>query len=272
MTELVKSLTELSNHSASADAANLLHRYSFELEEYTVDQLLSYWQETYPINWIRLAIVEALYLGRYKAVSVEQILVLWKRRGQPIYHFNHEFEHLVCDKIPRNSLSPNEPTPAWNATFPQKEVLSKPGTVSSSSQESVQQLLSPLSSHNGAPEETTHNYYRQTNSGEYRQTNSGEKVSHSSGSSPSETGTAPVVSQADGREPGEKEIDDTTGKPGARNLLPLVAASIDRVSPTSPSIAAALPNETRQQNDTLASSNERDQAQLDSVQETKSTP
>jgi hypothetical protein len=264
MTELVKSLTELSNHSASVDAANLLRRYSFELEEYTVDQLLSYWQETYQINWIRLAIVEALYLGRYKAVSIEQILVLWKRRGQPIYHFNHEFEHLVCDKIPRNLLSPNEPTPTWNATFPQKEVLSKPGTVSSSSQESVQQLLSPLSSHNDSPKETTHNYYRQTDSG--------ENVPHPSVSSLGETETAPVASQADEREQGEKEIEDINGKLGAKNLLTLVAASIDRLSPTSPSIAAALPNETCQTEDTLASSNEIDQSQPDSVQKTKLTP
>lgn len=104
MAELVKGSTELSDQAAAVYAANLLRHYSFELENHTVDQLLVYWLETYSINWVRLAMVEALYQGRYKAISVEQILALWLRRGEPIYHFNHEFERLVCDKFPRNLL------------------------------------------------------------------------------------------------------------------------------------------------------------------------
>ncbi|UBF27633.1 hypothetical protein K9N68_06855 [Kovacikia minuta CCNUW1] len=110
MTELVKGSTELSNNSAATDAANLLRHYSFDLDESTIDQHLAHWLETYPVNWVRLAIVEALYQGRYKAISVEQILVLWKRRGQPLYHFNHEFERLVCDKFPRDLLSSDDST------------------------------------------------------------------------------------------------------------------------------------------------------------------
>lgn len=102
MAELVKGSTELSDQAAATYAANLLRHYSFELDHHTVDQLLSYWLESYSVNWVRLAIVEALYQGRYKAVSVGQILALWMRRGEPIYHFNHEFERLVCDKFPRN--------------------------------------------------------------------------------------------------------------------------------------------------------------------------
>jgi hypothetical protein len=118
MIELVKGSTELSNNSAMKYAANLLRHYSFELDEFTIDQLLSYWSDNYPVNWVRLATIEALYQGRYKAVSVEQILVLWKRRGQPVHHFNHEFERLVCDKFPRDLLSPADPVQARKKSFP----------------------------------------------------------------------------------------------------------------------------------------------------------
>ncbi|MGA7932164.1 MAG: hypothetical protein WCA35_01155 [Kovacikia sp.] len=123
MTELVKGSTELSNNSAVGYAASLLRHYSFEMDEFTVEQLLAYWLETYPVNWVRLAVIEALYQGRYKAVSVEQILVLWKRRGQPRYHFNHEFERLVCDKFPRNLLSPVDAQPERTKRVPSGRIL-----------------------------------------------------------------------------------------------------------------------------------------------------
>lgn len=103
MTELVKHSTERSNDSAT-DAVNLLHHYGFDLSGYAIAQLLSAWQEQYPAAWLRLAIIEALYQGRYKAISVEQILALWQRRSQPLYHFNHEFERLVCDHLPASLL------------------------------------------------------------------------------------------------------------------------------------------------------------------------
>lgn len=105
MTELVKSSTERSTDSAEY-AANLLRHYSFDLGDDTIAQLLLHWQEHYPVHWIRLAAIEALYQGRYKAISVEQILALWQRRNQPLYHFNHEFERLVCDKLPQHLLLP----------------------------------------------------------------------------------------------------------------------------------------------------------------------
>ncbi|MBW4579869.1 MAG: hypothetical protein KME42_09890 [Tildeniella nuda ZEHNDER 1965/U140] len=109
MTELVNHSTERSNDSA-ADAVSLLHHYGFDLGGYAIAQLLLAWQEQYPAAWLRLAIIEALYQGRYKAISVEQILALWQRRSQPLYHFNHEFERLVCDHLPA-SLLPLSPAP-----------------------------------------------------------------------------------------------------------------------------------------------------------------
>ena len=60
------------------------------------------WLTKYPGYWLRLAVVEALYQGRYKAVSVGQLLSMWHRIGQPLYHFNREFERLVCNNFPQD--------------------------------------------------------------------------------------------------------------------------------------------------------------------------
>lgn len=87
----------------SAQAGALLIHYSFDISRDTVEELLGEWLAVYPPYWLRLAVVEALYQGRYKTVSVEQILVMWQRRGQPLYHFNHEFESLVCSSYPLDS-------------------------------------------------------------------------------------------------------------------------------------------------------------------------
>lgn len=91
-------------HNPSKDparlAADLLQHYSFELAGYSLVQQIAIWLEYYPAEWLPFAIIEALYQGRYKAISVEQILNLWERRQQPVYHFNHEFERLICGNLP----------------------------------------------------------------------------------------------------------------------------------------------------------------------------
>lgn len=94
-------MTESVKDSVSANAAALLIHYSFDLNGYTADELVTSWAATYQPLWVRSAVIEALYQGRYKAISVEQILALWLRRGQPLYHFNHEFERIVCSKFPQ---------------------------------------------------------------------------------------------------------------------------------------------------------------------------
>jgi hypothetical protein len=118
MTELVKGSMELSDDSAAVHAANLLRHYSFELGYTTIDELLAVWCGRYPTNWVRLAVIEALYQGRYKAISVEQILEFWQRRGQPVYHFNHEFERLVCHNFPRDLVPRSEPKPELEVRSP----------------------------------------------------------------------------------------------------------------------------------------------------------
>jgi hypothetical protein len=86
----------------------LLSQYSFDLADKTAEQVIIEWLTEYPQNWIDLAVIEALYQGRYKAFSASQILSLWQRRGKPTYHFTAEFEHLVCQNIPPNLTSEND--------------------------------------------------------------------------------------------------------------------------------------------------------------------
>jgi hypothetical protein len=89
-----------------AYAIALLRHYNFELRGYTPEELANIWLKKYQANWVRLGVIEALYLGRYKAISVEQILAVWARRGQPIYRFTHEFERLISRKLPQSLTAP----------------------------------------------------------------------------------------------------------------------------------------------------------------------
>jgi hypothetical protein len=109
MTEQAPDSLERSSANGAAYAANLLRFYSFDLGEWTIDDLLNHWQQSYPEHWVRLALIEALYQGRYKAVSVEQILVFWQRRGQTLHRFNHDFERLICNKLPRDLAVSTDP-------------------------------------------------------------------------------------------------------------------------------------------------------------------
>lgn len=93
-------MTESIKDPVVASAAALLTHYSFDLGASTAERLLIQWQKEYPGNWLRLAVIEALYQGRYKAVSVAQILAMWKRRGETLYHFNYEFERLIYRNLP----------------------------------------------------------------------------------------------------------------------------------------------------------------------------
>lgn len=81
------------------NAVTLLLHYSFDLGSYSASELTDRWTHDYSANWVRFAVIEALYQGRYKAISVEQILAFWQRRGVASYHFNHEFERLVCNNL-----------------------------------------------------------------------------------------------------------------------------------------------------------------------------
>lgn len=106
----------------SADLAiALLIHYSFDLSGYSASELVDIWQKQYPGNWLHLAVIEALYQGRYKAISVQQILTCWQRRGQAIFHFNMEFERLICSKFPQSLTSLPALPPASMGTRGQQD-------------------------------------------------------------------------------------------------------------------------------------------------------
>lgn len=85
-----------SNNIADIEAVcQLLISYSFDVESYQVKAVVAGWLAEFSPVWISHAITEALYQGRYKLISIDQILRLWQRRGQPIRHFNREFESII---------------------------------------------------------------------------------------------------------------------------------------------------------------------------------
>lgn len=93
-------MTDPAIDSDSVDlAAALLMYYSFDLAGQPIERLIAVWIQRHPSEWLGMSVVEALYQGRYKAVSVGQILQIWNRRGHPICHFNSEFEKMVCDPV-----------------------------------------------------------------------------------------------------------------------------------------------------------------------------
>jgi hypothetical protein len=98
-------------HSPNAPtvAFELLSYYGPDSEPYpqpwTKGRLLDRWLRIYPQQWVCLALIESLYQGRYKTYCVEQILALWLRRGEPLYHFNHEFEAMICNNVPQQMQS-----------------------------------------------------------------------------------------------------------------------------------------------------------------------
>jgi hypothetical protein len=81
---------------------SLINYYKFDLSQYAAKDLILQWAREYKCSWLYLAVIEAIYQGRLKAISVGQILSLWTRKGIPSYHFNAEFESLICTNVTTN--------------------------------------------------------------------------------------------------------------------------------------------------------------------------
>ncbi len=96
---IIKDAMDQCNDNNLNQIKALLTRYGFEITQIAISELIEKWTASYSVYWIRLAIIEALYQGRYKAISVEHILDLWKRLGQPTYHFTHEFERFITGNL-----------------------------------------------------------------------------------------------------------------------------------------------------------------------------
>ncbi len=74
--------------------ALILH-YGFDLGEQSALTMVRSWSCKYDPSFLSLAVVESLHLGRYKAVSIEQVLNGWQRRGEPVPHFSEEFADMI---------------------------------------------------------------------------------------------------------------------------------------------------------------------------------
>ena len=81
------------------DVVALLEYYGFELNAESPATVVLGWQQLYPASWLRTAVIEALYRGRYKQVSVEEILRSWQKWNKIRQNFDAEFEQLICSKI-----------------------------------------------------------------------------------------------------------------------------------------------------------------------------
>lgn len=130
---MTDSKTETNNwaqspHDKLQQLLNLLTYYGFEVGCKKAEDLITEWSEQYDVYWIRLALIEALYQGRYKAVSIEQILTCWQRRGQPLFHFNIEFEILICNSFAPPDTDNDKPivNQAINPNFDAPDILPLP--------------------------------------------------------------------------------------------------------------------------------------------------
>jgi hypothetical protein len=99
LTTQVATTEGVKNEAAIAIAVSLLFHY-FELDIPSARGMAHMWAQRYPIDWISPAVLESLYQGRYRAVSVEQILGIWKRRNTPISHYPSEFARMFASIPP----------------------------------------------------------------------------------------------------------------------------------------------------------------------------
>lgn len=103
-----------------SEIRQLLADYSFETGSDDLNLLIAEWLQHADLPLIHQAIIEALYQGRYKVVSVGQILNFWRRRGAPLRHYNREFESIIMgpNNLPDFSASAEESTPQPSDTQP----------------------------------------------------------------------------------------------------------------------------------------------------------
>ncbi len=76
----------------------LLQFYKFDLGDRSISSISQDWSN-YDLTWLRSAITESLYRGRYKVISVEQILESWSRKRAIFCKFDLEFEALIWGNI-----------------------------------------------------------------------------------------------------------------------------------------------------------------------------
>ena len=88
------------SHSQQNLIAVIIKIYGLSLDDRQVEATSIAWFQKYDRAWILKAIVESLYRGRYKLVSVDNILKDWDRIGKPRYNFTPEYEREILQKMP----------------------------------------------------------------------------------------------------------------------------------------------------------------------------
>ena len=91
---------------AIAATISLLSYYGFDLENNDATAVVDSWRTVYPTAWLKMAVLEALYRGRYKQVSVEEILRSWQKWDKVRCNFDLEFESLICSKLEKPIIAP----------------------------------------------------------------------------------------------------------------------------------------------------------------------
>jgi hypothetical protein len=91
----------------------ILQLYKFDLGDRSLTAISIRWRN-YDPYWLRSAVTESLYRGRYKVISVEQILESWQRKQAVFSKFDDEFECLVWGNL--------------NQSDPTQNTLSDPGS------------------------------------------------------------------------------------------------------------------------------------------------
>lgn len=87
----------------------ILQLYKFDLGDRSLTAISIRWRN-YDLHWLRSAVTESLYRGRYKVISVEQILESWQRKQAVFSKFDHEFEALIWGNLGLNLTDPNQPS------------------------------------------------------------------------------------------------------------------------------------------------------------------
>ncbi|WP_287127738.1 hypothetical protein [Candidatus Cyanaurora vandensis] len=117
--------------SGELNLLQTLGAYGFEGLDDTTSQLLCDWSEEFPETWPILAVVEAVHQGRYKVLSIQQILRCWQRRGQPRINFDRNFQRQILEEswepivppIPRAVIIKPEPVPVPTRRWREQPVV-----------------------------------------------------------------------------------------------------------------------------------------------------
>jgi hypothetical protein len=94
----------------------ILQLYKFDLGDRSLTSISIKWRN-YDLHWLRSAITESIYRGRYKVISVEQILESWQRKQEVFSKFDDEFENLIWGNLGLNLADPEQNQISSNLGF-----------------------------------------------------------------------------------------------------------------------------------------------------------